>query len=108
MPDEPVIRFEFINVSRDPEAERAAVRRGLDLLATFLGRGSEQQAVAEFERLLNEDRELGFNALYGLAAIAAALVRVEADRTHEDPLDVLRGIEQALEDDDQDAQPDED
>jgi hypothetical protein len=92
LPDEPKFRFQ-------PEAERAAIRRALDLLASFLGPGGDEQALAEFERLLNEDRALGLNALYGLAAIAAALVRTEADRSGEDPLDILHGIERALEED---------
>lgn len=56
----------------------------------------EDHVLEEFERLINEDPQ----ALYGLAIFAAGLVREEALRNDEDPLDALRDYERALEEDD--------
>jgi hypothetical protein len=95
MSEDPVFRFELVQAT-NPEAQSAAVRRALDLIASFLGPGENELTIAEFERLLNEDHELALNALYGIAAIAAGLVRTEADRREEDPLEYLRGLERAL------------
>jgi hypothetical protein len=78
-------------------AERVAVRRALELLEKVLAPGDNKApSMAEFERLMNQDLNLGMNVLYGLAATASAYVRREAAQKGVEPVHVLRAIERGL------------
>jgi hypothetical protein len=54
MPDG--FRFRVEKGTPDRDVERAAVRRALDFVATFLSESEDDPTVEEFERLLNDDR----------------------------------------------------
>jgi len=59
VPDElPPWRFKITKVPEEPERKRAAIRRALDLVASFLTTGGdtgEDPSLEELERMWNED-----------------------------------------------------
>jgi hypothetical protein len=100
------VRFVFERGDNDPELGAVAIRRAFDLIATFLNEDADADRVvlAELERVMNDDVAIGLNAVYGLVAIAAGFVKANADDLGEQPLDVIRRLEEAaigtLEEDD--------
>lgn len=76
---------------------KATFRRALDLVACFLGPEIPDRpdtvGRAEFEKILNDDPE----PLYSLAVFAAGVVALEAERSGEDPLDVLHYLGNVIE-----------
>lgn len=95
MPEPPRIVFTWNRDEHDPARRAEAIRSAVDFIATFFaeeGDGNKR----ELERQLKDDPEVGLNALYALGAITAGLVVGNAEASGEDPLDVLRRLEQAL------------
>jgi hypothetical protein len=91
------VRFVFERGDNDPELGAVAIRRAFDLIATFLNEDADADRVvlAELERVMNDDVAIGLNAVYGLVAIAAGFVKANADDLGEQPLDVIRRLEEA-------------
>jgi len=97
MPEDPRIVFTWNRDEHDPVRRAAAIRSAVDFVATFFAEEGESDGdKRELERKLKDDPELGLNALYALGALTAGLVVADAEASGEDPLDVLRRLEQAL------------
>ena len=89
------IVFTWNRDEHDPARRAVAIRSAVDFIATFFaddGDGDKR----ELERQLQDDPEVGLNALYALGAIAAGLVVGDAEASGQDPDAVLRRLEQAL------------
>lgn len=94
-PESPRIVFTWNRDEHDPARRAEAIRTAIDFIATFFAEEGEGDK-RELERQLEENPEVGLNALYALGAITAGLVVGDAEASGEDPLDVLRRLERAL------------
>jgi hypothetical protein len=91
MGEPPRFAFAWNRDEHDPARRAEAIRKAVDFIATFLAEEGDEDK-REFERLLRDDPD----ALYAFGAITAGLVMGDADERGEDPLDVLRRSEMAL------------
>ena len=95
MAEPPRIVFTWNRDEHDPARRAVAIRSAVDFIATFFAEDADGDK-RQLERQLEDDPEVGVNALYALGAIAAGLVVGEAEANSKDPDDVLRHLEQAL------------